>query len=105
MCVDAVLTATINLLKNDELIHKILQSKSMKRPSPSSTIRPKRKRSRWDMKTREPKSYEMDEDLDELTGMKTFFQKLKEFSCESKSRNCVSNQDDKLSTHPPCLES
>lgn len=105
MCVDAVLTATINLLKNDELIHKIMPSKSMKRPSPSSTSRPKRKRSRWDMKTREPKNHEMEEDFDELTGMKTFFQKLKEFSHESKSQNCVSNQDKNLSTYPPCLDS
>ena len=93
MCVDAVLTSTIKLLRNDDLIQQILKFRTLKRPSSFSTTRPKRKRSRWDMKTREPINYEMDEELDELTGMKSFFQKLKEVSCESQSDAFVSVGD------------
>ena len=101
MCVDAVLTSTINLLKNDELVSRILLSKNLKRPSNISTSRPKRKRSRWDMKTREPRTNELDEEMDELTGMETFFQKLKGVSCGQK---CVSDKNGDMSTSARCIE-
>jgi len=103
MCVDAVLTATINLLKNDELINKILLSKSLKRPSTISTSRPKRKRSRWDMKTREPRSNELDKEMDELTGMGSFFQKLKEVSCGHSGQKFVSEENGSTSTSARCI--
>ena len=100
MCVDAVLTSTINLLKDEQLIEQILQSKCVKRPSPFSSSRPRRKKSRWDMKTREPRSYEIDQELDELTGMNGFFQKLKAVSYETrKIGNFVIGKDDNMAAN------
>lgn len=99
MCVDAVLTSTIKLLKNEELMHELIQSKSLKRPSRFTSSLPKRKRSRWDMKTRESSRYDVDEEMDELTGMNTFFQKLKEVTCESgKLQSADPVEEDKMAT-------
>lgn len=100
MCIDAVLTSTIRLLKNEEVRQKLLQSKGIKRPSTfSTTSRPKRKRSRWDMKTKEPRRYEVDNELDQLTGMDSFFQRLKGISCDTgRSDGDVNNKEDKMAT-------
>ena len=100
MCVDAVLASTINLLKNNELTKKILDSKILKRASTFPTDRLRRKKSRWDMKTRESKTY--DEELEKLTGMDSFFEKLREVSRRNISEQSELVPMDCENTVPAC---
>ena len=85
MQIDAVLTSTLRLLKDEELTNAVSESRCRKRPSssPSSTSTLKRKKSRWDVRTKEPRVLEMDEELENMIGMNKFFQRLNEASNKS----------------------
>ena len=82
MQIDAVLTSTLRLLKDEELTNAVAESRCRKRPSSSpSTL--KRKKSRWDVRTKEPRGNEVDEELENMIGMNKFFQRLNEASDRS----------------------
>ena len=85
MQIDAVLTSTLRLLKDEELMNAVSELKCRKRPSISSTSPSglKRKKSRWDVRTKEPRVQEVDEELENMIGMNKFFQRLNESSNKS----------------------
>lgn len=116
MQIDAVLTSTLRLLKDEELTNAISESRCRKRPSssptPPSTL--KRKKSRWDVRTKEPRVQQMDEELENMIGMNKFFQRLKEASnnsiCEGGEPSTVrtapvGDQEERLGPHSSDLQS
>ena len=100
MCVDAMLTATIRLLKNDEQLILQAESRCRKRPNQSTmdaSSEPPKRKSRWDVRVKCKKTNnckkEVDQELEDMLGMNQFFQRLKGVSSQSSNASCSSGSE------------